>query len=180
MFEVDIYIETSLKGPGRRAGWYAAVLEYRTKNHGIETREVFEWEEDTTFYQSALRALIGALQRLNTGCALTIHTGCMYLITVYDRFLDMWEQNGFRNSRNEPIKNQDEWKQLAELLKQHDPLIVWERKHEYTSWMEMQAVKRFGDRAKVPGDSVNTECEGNLDHDKNRVKNEGEEEDYER
>ena len=35
MFEVKIYIETSLKGPlraGEGEGWYAAVFEYREKS----------------------------------------------------------------------------------------------------------------------------------------------------
>lgn len=31
MFEVNIYLETSLKGPIVKDGWYAAVLEYKSK-----------------------------------------------------------------------------------------------------------------------------------------------------
>ena len=45
MFEVNIYLETSLKGPGTRAGWYAAVVEYQTKHNGTKTREIFEYDE---------------------------------------------------------------------------------------------------------------------------------------
>lgn len=50
MFEVKIYIETSLKGPlraGEGEGWYAAVVEYRKKDGEIETREDFVRDEWT-------------------------------------------------------------------------------------------------------------------------------------
>ena len=68
MFEVKIFIETSLKGPlrtGEGAGWYAAVAEYRRKNGEIETREVFVCEEKTTYHKSTLSALLKVLKILN-------------------------------------------------------------------------------------------------------------------
>lgn len=143
MFEVNIYIETSLKGPGIRKGWYAAVVEYKTKNHGIQTREDFVMEEETTFHKSALRALIKSLKRLNTSCNLTIHTDSMHLVNSYDHHLHIWEENNFLNAKNQPVKNQEEWKTVSRLLKGHKVLFVYEKNHAYTLWMIEEAKKRL-------------------------------------
>ena len=61
MFEVNIYIETSMKGPGTRKGWYAAVLEF-IKNGKSITREDFAFEKETTYHKSVLCALTKSLK----------------------------------------------------------------------------------------------------------------------
>ena len=74
MFEVNVFLETSMKGPGTRKGWYAAVVEYQTKRNGIQTREFFSRMEETTYNKSALLGLIEALKILNVECDLKIYT----------------------------------------------------------------------------------------------------------
>lgn len=149
MFEVNIYIETSLQGPGRRKGWYAAVTECRTKSKKVHIREDFEKEEETTYHRSTLRALIKSLKRLNASCNLTIHTGDMYVITNHDQRLEEWEGNGFLNSRDEPISNREEWKEVSKLLKGHKVLFVWEKNHAYTERIKEKAKYHLGEAAEM-------------------------------
>lgn len=160
MFEVKIYIETSLKGPGTREGWYAAVAEYQTKKHGIETREDFELKKMTTYHKSVLSALLKSLKRLNAACILEIHTDSSYLSNNYKNGnLKRWKNNGWKNIKGEDIKNKELWQQVSVELDKHKSEIIREKRNAYTSWMQEQAKERF----KTQENAEKTECEGDFD-----------------
>lgn len=148
MFEVNIYLETSLKGPGTRKGWYAAVIECTKKDGSIHKREDFVMEEALTYHRSVLLALLKSLKRLNASSDLTIHTDSSYLISNIERNLERWRGNGFRNIKGEPVKNQTEWQQVDKLLKGHKVSFVCEKRNKYTALMLKNVEK--------------TECEGNF------------------
>lgn len=143
MFEVNIYLETSLKGPGTRAGWYAAVVEYQTKHNGTKTREIFEYDEAITYHKSALRAFAKSLKILNKECNLTIYTDSVYLISSFQNHLTKWEENGYKNAKGEDIKNQDEWQQISKLKKRHNVTFIQIKRHSYSMWMMEEAKKRL-------------------------------------
>lgn len=144
MFEVNIYLETSLKGPGTRQGWYAAILEYRTqKKYGIETREIFGWESEITYHRSVLLAFLKSLKRLNKECILTVFTDSVYLGNNFTSNLSNWERNGFKNAKGEDIKNKEEWQQIVTLSKRHEITFVRVKRHQYSLWMIEEAMKRM-------------------------------------
>lgn len=153
MFEVKIYIETSLKGPvrtGEKEGWYAAVVEYKKKDGEIETREDFVREEKTTYHRSVLCALLKSLKRLNKECVLEIRTDSTYLSNNYKNGnLEMWKNNDFRNVKGEKIKNRDLWREISAELDKHEVEIIHEKRHEYSEWMRQQAKERFGKQENV-------------------------------
>lgn len=142
MKEVNIYLETSMKGPGTRIGWHAAVVEYEKKNGDMETREDFG-QEETTYHKSVLTALIKALKRLNVECSVTVYTDCQLIKTSFENHLPKWKENGFLNIKGEPIKNQEEWKELAAVAEKHEMDFVITKKHYYSSWMRTEAENRF-------------------------------------
>lgn len=148
MFEVNIYLETSLKGPGTRMGWYAAVLEFLKDGKAI-TREDFVMERETTYHKSVLCALIRALERLNASCHLNIYTDSEFVKNSVENHLDRWKKNGYQNAKGEPIKNQAEWREIGRLLGGHNVTFRITRRHLYTVWMR--------EKAKT---LINTECEG--------------------
>ncbi|RJV29541.1 hypothetical protein DWX22_03275 [Coprococcus sp. AF18-48] len=162
MFEVKIFIETSLKGPlrtGEGAGWYAAVAEYRRKNGEIETREVFVCEEKTTYHKSTLSALLKVLKILNKACVLQIRTDSSYLVSNYQNGnLEMWKSRDFKNCKGEEIKNRELWEQVSAELDKHEVEMIRERRHEYSEWMRQQAKERFQKQENVE----NTEIGGRL------------------
>lgn len=156
MFEVNIYLETSLKGPVVRDGWYAAVVEFKTKSNKTVTREDFEMQQSTTYHRQCICALIKALERLNSSCYVNVYTDSIYLKNGIDGQIKMWESNGWINAKGNEIKNAREWKKLAKLISGHKMKAHWVKRHEYTEWMMSEAKRRF----KSDGDSVNTKCEG--------------------
>ena len=155
MFEVNIYLETSLKGPIVRDGWYAAVLEYKSKSGKTTTREDFEWQTQTTYHRQSVCALLKSLKRLNANCIVNVYTDCVYLKNGIENYLSRWKSNGWINEKGNIIKNAQEWKEIATLISSHKITIHREKRHPYTEWMMEEAKKRF----KNAGDSVNTECE---------------------
>lgn len=163
MFEVNIYLETSMKGPGTRMGWYAAVVEYQTKNHGIQTREFFSEMVETTYNKSALLGALEALKILNVECILKIHTDSVYMVSSFHNGnLARWKKNGFLNVKGDKIKNQSEWQQLSELIEKHQYEFVYAKHHSYTKWMMEEAQKRMLKTAVHLG---NAECEGDFENE---------------
>lgn len=119
MFEVSIYLETSIKGPGTRKGWYASTLEYLDRNRHAVTREDYVLEEQTTYNKSILCALTKSLKRLNASCFVNIYTGSNYLKNNVENHLPVWKKNGFLNAKGKPVKNQEEWREISQLLSGH-------------------------------------------------------------
>lgn len=138
MFEVNIYIETSLKGPGKREGWYAAVLEF-IKNGKAITREDFVREKETTYHKSVLCALIKALERLNSSCNLNIYTDSIFVQNSIEKNLPIWKGNGFVNAKGELVKNYSEWKEVARLISGHNVKFRITNRHLYTVEMRKKA-----------------------------------------
>lgn len=158
MFEVNVFLETSMKGPGTRQGWYAAVVEYQTKRNGIQTREFFSEMQETTYNKSSLQGLIEALKILNVECILKIHTDSVYMVSSFNNGnLERWKKNGFLNVKGENIKNQSEWQQLTELLEKHQYEFVYAKHHTYSKWMMEEAQKRM---SKTQVHLGNAKCEG--------------------
>jgi len=142
MFNVDIYIETSMKGPGRRKGWYAAVIECKKRNGEIHKRTDYVEEENLTYHKSVLRGLIRSLQRLNTCSSICIHTDSMYLIGNVKRGnLDKWRENDFTSSKNREIKNRSEWEMVDKLLKGHKIEFCYGKQNKYTEELQQFAEK---------------------------------------
>ena len=145
MFKVDIYIETSIKGPRRRKGWYASVLEYQTRRNGIQTRTDFGVQEDTTYSQSGLLAMINALKRLNASCIVTIHTDNTFVKNMVDRnILKEWKRNGWLNASGDTVANKKEWQELERLMTGHKVTFSHEDRNDYSAWMQEEAKRRFG------------------------------------
>ena len=158
MFTVNIYLETSLKGPVVRDGWYAAVLEFKSKSDKTVTREDFEMQKATTYHRQAVCAFLKSLKRLNASCIVNVYTDSIYLKNGLEGNLKMWKTNGWINAKGETIRNDQEWKEIAKLISGHKIKVHWVKRHDYTVWMMEEAKKRF----KNAGDSVNTERERDL------------------
>lgn len=140
MFRVNIYLETSLKGPLVRDGWYAAVLEYTSKSKKTITREDFGKQSNTTYHRQAVCALIESLKRLNASCIVNIYSDSIYLKNGIEENLKTWKANGWINAKGEPIKNIQEWKEVARLISGHKVRFHKVKRHIYSAWMLQEAI----------------------------------------
>lgn len=144
MFRVNIYIETSIKGPGTRSGWYAAIIEYQMKNGFIHKRFDFGMGDDLTYHKSVLLVLGMSLLRLTSSSYLTIHTDSQYLIGIIERgTLEKWRKNNFKNSRGMDVKNLEEWKLLDKRLKGHKVEFHLTKGNKYSDELREKTVKRY-------------------------------------
>ena len=68
-----------------------------------------------------LTALVSALSALKEkGLLLRIFSDSAYLVNCFrNGWYRSWEANGWKNSKKQPVENQDLWKELLELLKEH-------------------------------------------------------------
>ena len=79
MKKVEIYIETTIKGPVVKDGKYAAALVFTKSTGESEDRFVKGEEPDTTFNRSILLAMIQALEKFTEACHITFHMGNSYV-----------------------------------------------------------------------------------------------------
>ena len=79
MKKVEIYIETTIKGPVVKDGKYAAALVFTKSTGESEDRFVTGEEADTTFNRSILLAMIQALEKFTEACNITFHMGNSYI-----------------------------------------------------------------------------------------------------
>ena len=61
----------------------------------------------------------------------------LFILTTDSRYVEQgcrqwlpkWQNNGWKSSNGKPVKNQDLWQQMAELLKLHTVELRWVRGH---------------------------------------------------
>jgi ribonuclease HI len=108
-------------GPG---GW-GVVLEHRDSGR---TRELSGSHPETTNNRMELTAAIRALEALKERCRVQIFTDSTYLKNGITRWLPGWVARGWKRKGGE-LKNEDLWRQLAELVETHDITWSWVKGH---------------------------------------------------
>lgn len=146
VFEVNIYLETSVDGPQRAklaAGeWIAAYITPRKK---LETRQGLIVRENTTGNALTLELLHKALSELGKTCQIQVNTCNQYLISaMQNRWLPRWRENGWITARGEPVKNMELWQQVSEKMDSHFVEFV-SHDHEYRNVMRAD-IKRALDK----------------------------------
>lgn len=120
---VLIYTDGACKGNPGPGGW-GAIL--RCQGHEKEMKGA---ESMTTNNRMELTAAIKALNSLKRRCCVALYTDSDYLRQGMQSWLVQWKKKGWRNSKNEPVKNADLWMQLDELAKSHDIAWHWVKGH---------------------------------------------------
>ena len=110
-------------GPG---GW-AAILKCPEKK--LE-KELSGAERQTTNNRMELTAVTRALEELKVPCDVTVVTDSEYIANAFrQKWLESWKRNGWKTSSKEPVKNQDLWRALDELVAKHCITWEWTRGH---------------------------------------------------
>ena len=146
IFEVNLYIETTLKGPAIReaAGMY--VLEFIKQNGEPETRNEVIYCEKAKENELVLELLISALKRLNKPCSVLVNTECQHVLnTLNNTWLFMWEKNGWTNAKGKEVANKELWQQYLELQDPHY-VTVTNEKHSYKEIYMKETLKKEMER----------------------------------
>ena len=148
IFVVNIYIETSLKGPALRQGAGKWIVEFIRGNGNPETREGILCKEKTTENALALELIRDALSILTKTCSVRVNTQCEHVLnTMRNYWLPQWEKNGWINARGKPVKNAELWQQCSEQFRKHCVEFV-SGPHSYRNVMQEDIRREMERRAK--------------------------------
>ncbi len=113
--EVILYTDGACSGNPGVGGW-AAILMY--KEH---KKEVSGAEEETTNNRMELTAIIEGLHLLKEPCIVNVYSDSAYAINaINEGWLFGWQNNGWRTSGKDDVKNVDLWQELLNLMKTHE------------------------------------------------------------
>lgn len=115
---VEIFTDGACQGNPGPGGW-GVLLRY-----GDTVKTLSGAESYTTNNRMELMAAIMGLEALQRGCRVKIVTDSNYVKRGITEWLPRWRQKGWRTADNKPVKNQDLWEHLSELVEKHQ--IEWE------------------------------------------------------
>ena len=108
---VNIYIETSFKGPSTRRAAGAWLVEYISSTGRPVTRGGMLYADKTTENELALRLIQKAFAILTKTCCATVYTGCGHILrTMNNNWLAKWQKNGSTTSKDRPVRKAETWK----------------------------------------------------------------------
>ena len=120
---INVYTDGACKGNPGPGGW-GAVLEY----DGQE-RELYGGEPATTNNRMELTAVIEALSALKRPCRIVLHTDSQYVQKGITEWITGWKARGWKTAAKEPVKNEDLWRKLDEVVRGHEIRWVWVKGH---------------------------------------------------
>lgn len=153
MKHVDIYTDGACSNNPGKGGW-AAILIYK----GTE-KIISGGYPSTTNNRMELFAIINALLQLKESCDVTIYSDSAYSIDPLNKgWLTKWQNNNWRTSNKEPVKNVDLWKALLIELDKHKVSFVKVKGHsdnEYNNRCDELAKREIVLLGDVDGQETN-------------------------
>ena len=126
MKKVEIYIETTIKGPVVKDGKYAAALVFTKSTGESENRSI-------------LLAMIQALEKFTEACHITFHMGNSYVKNMVEAGNpEKWKRAEWRRTQGKEVQNKDLWELYLEKSGKFDHKIefAWSKAHEYSGILQ--------------------------------------------
>ncbi|MGV6827525.1 MAG: ribonuclease HI [bacterium] len=120
---VELFTDGACKGNPGPGGW-GVLLRYK----GVE-KELFGGEQDTTNNRMELLAVIQGLRVLKRHCDVHVVTDSQYVKNGITTWIRNWRRNGWKTSQKKPVKNEDLWRALDDLVSQHNVEWGWVKGH---------------------------------------------------
>ena len=155
MKKVTIYADgaCSQYPGGTKAGAWAAILIYE-KDGKEHTKSLVGREYQSTNNRMEILATVRALEALKERCEVDLHSDSAYVVNCFkERWYEKWRMNGWRNSRNEPVKNKELWEILLKLNDAHQVNWIKVKGHDGNYWNEQCDQLANAECAKASKDS---------------------------
>lgn len=120
---VEIFTDGACRGNPGPGGW-AALL-----RAGSNEKLISGAERDTTNNRMELMAAIAGLEALTKSSRIELTTDSQYVRQGITQWIDGWRANGWRTSQKKPVKNQDLWQRLSDVVQRHQVNWHWVKGH---------------------------------------------------
>jgi ribonuclease HI len=120
---IEIYTDGACRGNPGPGGWAALLI------MGDNEKEMNGAEALTTNNRMELTAVIRALEALKRPVQACIYTDSEYVRRGITEWVRSWKQRGWRTADKKPVKNQDLWQRLDELVAAHRLDWQWVKGH---------------------------------------------------
>jgi ribonuclease HI len=116
-----LYTDGACSGNPGPGGWA-----YILKHPGTgKVREDSGGEAETTNNKMELTAAIRGLAALKQPCRVELYSDSKYVLQGLSEWIKGWKARGWRTASKEPVKNQDLWQQLDDLVQGRGHQIEW-------------------------------------------------------
>jgi ribonuclease HI len=119
MNQIEIYTDGACKGNPGPGGWGVLL------RSGTTEKELFGGEPSTTNNRMELMAVIQALEALKRPCAVTLYLDSQYVLKGITEWLPGWKKKGWKTASKQPVKNQELWQRLDDLIANSGHVIDW-------------------------------------------------------
>ena len=116
--QVQLFTDGGCSGNPGPGGW-AFILRHVATG---KEKEVAGAERETTNNRMELTAVIRGLEALTRPCDVELVTDSEYVGKGLSQWMQKWKANGWRRKEGDqwkPVKNEELWRRLDELLQQH-------------------------------------------------------------
>jgi len=123
MPDVIIHTDGACRGNPGPGGW-GALLSWNDTH-----KELSGGEAATTNNRMELTAAIMGLAALKRPSMATVRTDSQYVIKGITEWLPSWKARGWRTADKKPVKNQDLWEKLEQIVSPHSLSWQWVKGH---------------------------------------------------
>lgn len=113
--QVTLYTDGACSGNPGAGGWGAILI------YGEHRREFSGGEPQTTNNRMELTAVIEGLMKLKFPCRVDVFSDSAYTVNGFlQGWVYGWEKMGWKKADKKPVLNDDLWKQLLALTREHE------------------------------------------------------------
>ncbi len=121
---VEIFTDGACRGNPGPGGW-GTLLRF-----GETEKELYGGEEDTTNNRMELMAAIKGFEALTEkNLRVAITTDSVYVKSGITEWIKNWKARNWKTASKKPVKNEDLWRRLDELVSEHDVEWFWVKGH---------------------------------------------------
>ena len=120
---VYLYTDGACKGNPGAGGW-GVLLRY-----GAHEKTLYGGEVKTTNNRMKLTAVIERLRTLKRTSRVVNCTDSQYVKNGMESWIHGWKKNGWKTAAKKPVKNEDLWRELDELVSRHQVSWTWVKGH---------------------------------------------------